>query len=92
MKNNVVYLIENIEEYGKLMSFCIENDISVFRTYWDEREKGDRCYDVNFEQKRCFYSSSKYYQNIGSAVIKPKFVLDKYGKYNIERCENNRKE
>lgn len=31
------YLIKNIEEYGKLMAYRIENDISVFRSYWDER-------------------------------------------------------
>lgn len=24
------YLIDNIEEYGKIISYCIENDISVF--------------------------------------------------------------
>lgn len=34
-----VYYIANIEEYGKFISYCIENDVNVFRTYWDEREK-----------------------------------------------------
>ena len=34
-----VYLISNVEEFGKLMSFCIDNDICVFRTYWNEQEK-----------------------------------------------------
>lgn len=46
------YLIKNIEEYGKLMAYCIENDISVFRTYWDEREKGRRCYKPDFHEKK----------------------------------------
>ena len=38
--NKVAYLIANIEDYGKLMAFCIKHDICVFRTYWDERKKG----------------------------------------------------
>lgn len=29
----VAFIISNIEEYGKLIAFCIENDICVFRTY-----------------------------------------------------------
>lgn len=33
------YLLMSIEEYGKFIAYCIENDITVFRTYWDEREK-----------------------------------------------------
>ena len=36
-----VYLLKNIEEYGKFMAFCIDNDISVFRTYWQEIFKGE---------------------------------------------------
>ena len=85
MENYIVYLIDSIEEYGKLMAYCIENDISVWRTYWDEREKGDRCYHVDFQSKRCWYSPLKYYRDIGATIIKPKFVVDKYGCYKIEK-------
>ena len=37
--NKKAYLLISIEEYGKFIAYCIENDISVFRTYWNEREK-----------------------------------------------------
>lgn len=75
------YLILNIEEYGKLMAFCIENDITVWRTYWDEREKGDRCYEINWQEKRCYYSSRRYYEEKGYEITIPDFVLDKFGEY-----------
>ena len=81
----VAYLIENIEEYGKLVSFCIENDIVVWRTYWDEREKGDRCFEIEWKEKRCYYSSKDFYRRKGYEIIKPKFYLDEYGTYKIER-------
>lgn len=73
------FLIANIEEYGKFISYCIENDVTVFRTYWDEREKGDRCFSIDWEQKRCFYSRRSYYEHIGYEIIEPKFELSNYG-------------
>ena len=79
-----VYLISNIEEYGKFISYCIEHDINVWRLYWDEKEKGDRCYQIDWSNKRCFYSSRKYWEDNGYGIIIPQFVLDKYGnKYQI---------
>jgi hypothetical protein len=75
------FLIANIEEYGKLISFCINNDICVFRTYWDEREKGDRCYNIDWKEKRCYYSSRRYYENNGYEIVSPTFQLNEYGKY-----------
>lgn len=77
------YLIADIEEYGKLVSLCVENDISVWRLYWDEREKGDRCYEINWQEKRCYYSSRKYYENEGYKIIAPIFNVDKFGRYKI---------
>ena len=77
------YLIASIEEYGKLISFCINNDISVWRTYWDEREKDDRCFQIDLENKRCYYSSKRYYENEGYEIITPTFYVDKYGNYKI---------
>lgn len=47
----IALLISNIEEYGKLMSFCIKNDINVWRTYWDEKAKGKRCYHIDWKEK-----------------------------------------
>lgn len=83
MINKRAFLITNIEEYGKLISFCIENDVSVWRTYWDEREKGDRCYKIDWQQKRCYYCSRRYYENEGYEIVTPTFLLGKYGKYKI---------
>ena len=86
---NIVYLIKNIEEYGKLMAFCIDHDISVWRTYWDEREKGNRCYYINWKEKRCYYSSLDYYQgkyrfdDIEYEIVEPIFEFDKYGTVEI---------
>ena len=79
MNAKTVYLINNIEEYGKFISFCIKNDVCVFRTYWDEREKGDRCYQIDWQEKRCYYSSRRYYEINGFSVVTPTFVLDEYG-------------
>lgn len=80
-----VYLIKNIEEYGKLMSYCIERDISVFRTYWDEREKGNRCYNISFEEKQCYHSSKQYYKSQGAEILIPEFRCTKFGHYDIEK-------
>lgn len=78
-----VYLITNIEEYGKFISFCIQNDINVFRTYWDDREKDNRCYFIDWQEKRCYYSSQRYYEENYFDIVIPDFYLDKFGKYNI---------
>ena len=82
--NKKAYLLINIEEYGKFIAYCIENDISVFRTYWDEREKGDRCYSIDWQQKRCYYSSRKYWESEGYEIIIPNLYADKYGNYKID--------
>ena len=81
--NKKAYLITTIEDYGKLISYCIENDIQVWRTYWDDREKGNRCYSINWEERRCYYSSRQYYENEGYEIVTPFFILDKYGNYII---------
>ena len=83
-----IELIANIAEYGKLIAFCIENDISVFRTYWDEREKGDRCYSIDWKEKRCYYSNRIYWEDSGYDIITPKFYVNKYGIYKMESESN----
>lgn len=88
------YLIENIEEYGKLMAFCIENDITVWRTYWDETEKGKRCYKIDFQEKRCYYSDMHYYLDNGYTIMIPIFSADSFGniiliKEKVERTLHN---
>lgn len=88
--NKKAYLITNIEEYGKFISFCINKDILVWRTYWDEREKGDRCYAIDWKEKRCYYSPRLYYENNGYEIVVPTFTLNTYGdKY--ELCLNGEK-
>ena len=77
----VAFIISNIEEYGKLISFCIRNDVCVFRTYWDEREKGKRCYSIDWKEKRCLYSSLSYFKDNDYEIVSPIFQLDNYGNY-----------
>lgn len=79
MDTKTAYLITDIEEYGKFIAFCIDNDICVFRTYWDEKEKGDRCYQIDWREKSCFYSPRRYYETNGFSVVTPVFVLDENG-------------
>ena len=74
-----VYLITNIEQYAMLIAYCVEHDISVFRTFWNEREKGNRCYYVNFKDKRCLYSSKEYWLKEGYEIVVPEFYFDEYG-------------
>lgn len=80
----VAYLIKDIMEYGMFISYCIEHDITVWRTYWDEREMGDRCYQIDWQQKRCFYCNRKYWEENGFEIIEPKFHLTQFGKYEME--------
>ena len=83
------YLISNIEEYGKFMSFFINHDITVFRVYWDEREKGNRCFNIDWGNKRCYYSSKGYYFNEGYEIITPTFECNQYGDYEFIRSNSN---
>ena len=77
-----VYLINNIEEYGKFISYCINKDISVFRTYWDEKEAGNRCYCIDWNEKRCYYSSKSYFEK-DYTIVTPVFILNDYGDYEL---------
>lgn len=79
--NKKVFLITSVEEYGKLMAFCVSKDICVYRTYWDEREKGNRCYNIDWKEKRCNYSNLRYYKNNGYEIVKPIFRPNAYGEY-----------
>lgn len=84
-KKEEVYLIKNIEEFGKLMAFCIENDICIFRTYWNEKEKGKRIYHIDWQEKRCYYSSGAYYQDESRfKIVIPNFVFNEYGTCKLE--------
>ncbi len=79
----VVFQIDTIEEYGKLIAYCIEKDISVFRSFW----RVGYCYRIDFVQKRLWYSRPKYWINEGYRIVKPEFVLDKFGTYCKVRYE-----
>lgn len=81
--NKKAFLITSVEEYGKLIAFCISKDICVYRTYWDEREKGSRCYNINWKERRCYYSNIRYYEANGYEIVKPIFCLNAYGEYDI---------
>lgn len=88
--NKRVFLITNIEEYGKFISYCIRNDINVWRIYWDEREKGAQCYCIDYQKNSCTYASREYWEMYGYIVITPVFEIDKYGKYTIKRTEDKK--
>ena len=77
------YLITNIEESGKFMSYCIRHNINVWRVYWDEREKGDICYSIDWGNGRCYYDSRKWYESNGYEIFIPCFVVDEYGGYKV---------
>ena len=83
-QNKIAYRISSIEDYGKFMAFCIDKDINVWRTYWNEREKGDRCYSIDWREKRCYYSSERYYIDNDYIVIDPTFSMNAFGDYYIE--------
>ncbi len=79
-----VYLLKNITEFGKFISFCIYHDISVWRLYWDERETGDRCYRIDGVAKMCSYAYKSYWEENGYEVVEPKFRLTQFGFYEME--------
>ena len=83
-QNKIAYRISSIEDYGKFMAFCIDKDINVWRTYWNEREKGDRCYNIDWKEKRCYYGSERYYIDNNYTVIDPTFSMNAFGDYYIE--------
>lgn len=83
------YLIEDIEEYGKLMAFCIKKDISVFRTYWNEKEKGKICYNIDWKRKRCFYANIDYYKRDDYEIVVPAFLVDEFGEIIIYKEKQN---
>ena len=83
--NKYAYIISNIEEYGKLISFCIDKDVCVFRSYWDDREKGNRCYCIDWDENRLFYSSISYFRDFGYDIYRPLFTLDVYGNFLIKK-------
>ena len=82
-KKKEVYLIKDITEYGKLIAFCIKHDITIFRTYWGNREKGNRCYQIDWDEKRCYYSSRKFYEENGYKIVVPYFSFDRFGEIYI---------
>lgn len=96
-KREEVFLIKDITEFGKLMAYCIEQDIVVFRTYWDEREKGKRIYHVNWKERRCNYSDKSWYSDENEQfrrdetlyeIVIPVFKVDAFGRWVIDHCES----
>lgn len=80
----IAFVISNVEEYGKFVSFCINNDISLWRTYWDERVKGDIAYSIDWKDKKCFYGHKNFYKNNGYEIIVPTFEITEYGNYKLQ--------
>ena len=82
MKNKA-YLINNIDDYGKLIAYCIYKDISVWRTYYDDRDKGKFCCNIDWKDKRCYYGTLNFYQREGYEIVVPKFEIDEFGKVQL---------
>ena len=80
-----IYKISSIEEYGKLLAYLINNDFNVFRLFWDERDKHQRCYSINYATKRVGYSNVNYYKRCGYTVYNAYFTLDQFGNYEIRK-------
>lgn len=83
MNDKVAYLIDDIKQYGFLIAYCIYNDITVFRSYYDERDKGKRVYRIDWKEKRLYYSSNGYYENNGFTIYRPVFSFNQYGNVEI---------
>ena len=73
----IAYLISSIEEYGKFIAYCIDKDISVWRTYWNK----EYIYHISWKEKRCYYSSKQYYNFNGYDIRIPKFEINEFDKY-----------
>ena len=73
-QKKIAYLISNIEEYGKFLSFLTNNDFNVYRLYWDERAKGDRCYQIDWKEKRCYYDTREHYEDNGYEITSAEFT------------------
>ena len=81
---NEAFIIDNITDFGNLMAFCIDQDITVWRTYFNEREKNNRCYSIDWKEKRCYYARKEYWLDKGYKVYKPTFYVDEWGKIEIK--------
>ena len=78
--NATVYTFSDISEFGKFLAYCVEQDISVWRLYWDERERDQRCYCVDWKERRCYYADRSYYLQEGYKIYNPSFGFDQFGK------------
>lgn len=81
--NNVVYYIDNIEDYGYFIAFCIDKDVSVWRAYYDT--KTPKCFKIDWKEKRLYYSSVDFYKEDGYKVVRPKFIINEYGGIELQR-------
>lgn len=88
METKKAYLIKNITEFRKFIAYCINNDISVWRTYWHNGYKGERCYYIDWRERECHYASCNYYYCAHYKIVIPIFQIDNYGNYVIESEED----
>ena len=89
MEEKVVYLIENVTEYGQFLAYLIDRDIHVWRIYWDARAN-DRCYHI-FEdclgKCHCHYGSRCYYEREGYEIRRPIFGVNEFGRIEVLGAE-----
>ena len=60
--------------YASFLGWCIKRDVNVWRSYWDEEEKDDRLYFIDWfaVDKRLLYSGYDFW----------KWRYDKWNNYN----------
>lgn len=87
MENDkTIYKINNITEYGKFISFCIEHKIDVCKCVWNPKM---RYFYIDWRNEICYAGTANYFEKYGISlkfdciIIRPTFIMDKYGHYQI---------
>ena len=65
------------------MAFCINKDISVWRAYYLIKEP--KCFHIDWREKHLEYGDAQFYKEDGYTVVRPKFVIDKYGGIELQK-------
>ena len=69
-----LYRFPSYQDYASFLGWCIKRDVNVWRSYWDEEEKDDRLYFIDWFafDKRLLYSDYDFW----------KWGYDKWNNYN----------
>ena len=73
---STAYLIKHIEEYGKLMAYCIQNNIDVSQAPWEEYTSNRCCSYIDVNKCRCLCNTYEYYKSKGYKITEPAFYVN----------------